>query len=105
MTSADTLTAIKAAILGYLPDAAVWLFGSRVKKQEDAHSDYDLLVVTGKDMDQHGKMDFEKKIRKGLTIQFEQPFDIIVETREDWQKKRNLVGHIVYYASKEGVQI
>jgi len=105
MTSQITLSEIKTAIRSYLPDASVLLFGSRVRKEEHTSSDYDLLIISDTALDRIDKMTCEKQIRKQLTIQFEQPFDIILQTRGEWQQKKDLVGHISYYATREGVEI
>ncbi len=56
-------------------------------------------------MDQPTKMEYEKSIRKVLTALFELPFDIIVQTRDEWNEKKTMLGHIIYYATKEGVEI
>ncbi len=105
MTATLQLHEIKNTIQQFLPDASVLLFGSRARGDEKLQSDFDLLIITGAVMDLRQKMQYEKKIRQSLTESFEQPFDIILQTQEEWRDKKEQVGHIAYYASKEGVEI
>lgn len=105
MIATFQLNQIKNTIQQFLPDATVLLFGSRARGEEKLQSDFDLLIITGVVMSHHEKMQYEKKIRQSLTVSFEQPFDIILQTQEEWRDKKEQVGHIAYYASKEGVEI
>jgi predicted nucleotidyltransferase len=99
------LDQIKGTILQFLPGSSVLLFGSRARGEGAVSSDFDLLIITDSVMDHKAKLGYEKDIRKSLTHSFKKPFDIIVQTRKEWQEKKNLLGHIVYYATKEGVEI
>ncbi|MES2329842.1 MAG: nucleotidyltransferase domain-containing protein [Bacteroidota bacterium] len=99
------LDQIKNTIRQFLPEASILLFGSRARGATEIHSDYDLLIITDIAMDQPTKMEYEKSIRKVLTALFELPFDIIVQTRDEWNEKKTMLGHIIYYATKEGVEI
>lgn len=96
---------IKNTIHQFLPDAKVLLFGSWIRGEETPDSDIDLLLVTEAQLTPRSKMEFEKKIRQQLTQTFVLPFDIIVQTKDDVKQKKELLGHIVYYAIKEGVEL
>lgn len=99
------LADVKRSIHSFLPGASIILFGSRARGEASAYSDVDLLIVTDKDMDSRSKLGYEKNIRQQLTYDFETPFDIILQTRNEWAEKKQLLGHIVYYATKEGIPL
>jgi len=50
-------------------------------------------------------MSWESKIRKALVHSFDVPFDVILQSQNEVDEKRNLTGHIVRYAMKEAVEI
>jgi predicted nucleotidyltransferase len=83
----------------------VLLFGSRARSAANTESDYDLLVVTAQTMTPREKMMWESKIRKALVYSLDAPFDVILQSRNEIEEKRNLTGHIVNYAMKEAVEI
>lgn len=64
---------IKNTIHGFLPGAKVLLFGSRVRGEETAGSDIDLLGITEELLNPRSKTEYEKKIRQQLTQLFAQP--------------------------------
>lgn len=88
-----------------MPGSRVLLFGSRARGQADKESDYDLLIVTNDTFAPRVKMDWESKIRKALVHAFNLPFDVIVESEQEVNEKKNLIGHIVRYAMKEAVEL
>jgi uncharacterized protein len=105
MNPQQTIQSIKSTIGSYLPDAKVYLFGSRARGQATKDSDYDLLIVTNDNFAPRVKMDWESKIRKALVSALKAPFDVIVASEKEVDEKKNLTGHIVQYAVREGVEI
>ncbi len=105
MTSQQTIHSIKSTVKSFLPDSKVLLFGSRATGKADQESDYDLLIVTADTFAPRIKMDWENKIRKALIYSLRIPFDVILESQNEVNEKRNLTGHIVYYAMKDAVEI
>lgn len=89
----------------FLPDAQVLLFGSRARGEFAKDSDYDLLIVTQDTFAPRIKMNWESKIRKALVNTLNLPFDIIIQSKKEVSEKRELRGHIVYYAMKDAVEI
>lgn len=87
----------------FLPDAEVLLFGSRARNESNNQSDYDLLIVTQDTFAPRTKMEWENKVRKALVRLFNAPFDVILQSRSEVKEKRNLLGHIVYFALKDAV--
>jgi hypothetical protein len=51
------------------------------------------------------KMDWESKIRKALVSALKAPFDVIIASKREVDEKKDLTGHIVQYAVREGVEI
>ncbi len=96
---------IKLMVNSFLPNAQVLLFGSRARGESSIDSDYDLLVITQETFAPRTKMDWESKIRKALVNEFSMPFDVIIQSKKEVSEKKNLSGHIVYYAMKEAVEI
>jgi len=105
MNSPQTLTAIKSTVNSFLPGSQVLLFGSRAKGNEHAESDYDLLIITADTYAPREKMTWENKIRKALVYSLDLPFDVIMQSKREVKEKRELTGHIVYYAMKEAVAL
>ena len=96
---------IKSIVNSLLPNAQVLLFGSRARGESTIDSDYDLLVVTQETFAPRTKMNWESKIRKALVNELNLPFDVIIQSKKEVSEKKNLSGHIVYYAIKEAVEI
>ena len=96
---------IKSMVNSFLPNAQVLLFGSRARGESTIDSDYDLLVITRETYAPRVKMNWEIKIRKALVNELNLPFDVIIQSEKEVSQKKNLSGHIVYYAMKEAVEI
>ena len=96
---------IKSMVNSFLPNAQVLLFGSRARGDSAIDSDYDLLVITQDTFTPRVKMNWESKIRKALVNELNMPFDVIIQSEKEVSEKKNLSGHIVYYAIKEAVEI
>jgi predicted nucleotidyltransferase len=105
MSKQQTLHSIKSTVGSFLPDAKVLLFGSRARGQATNDSDYDLLIVTNDTFAPRIKMDWESKIRKALVSALKAPFDVIIASKREVDEKKDLTGHIVQYAVREGVEI
>lgn len=79
--------------------------GSRARGEFSSDSDYDLLIITQDTFDPRTKMNWESKIRKALVNELSLPFDVIIQSKKEVSEKKDLYGHIVYYAMKEAVEI
>ncbi len=105
MNSQKTLDAIKSIVNSFLPGSQVLLFGSRATGNETNESDFDLLIVTSDTFAPREKMNWENKIRKALVYSLNLPFDVILQSRSEVNEKKNLAGHIVYYAMKAPIEL
>ena len=105
MKRQETLYTIKSTMQAFLPGAQVLLFGSRARGNETRNSDYDLLVITQEAYAPREKVNWENKISKALVNLLRAPFDVILQSNEEINLRRNSKGHIVYYALKDAVEL
>jgi predicted nucleotidyltransferase len=105
MSKNEIYAAIKSTVSLYLPDARVLLFGSHARGNTSRHSDYDLLIITPNGLSEKDKVNWGTKLNHALVDAIHAPFDILVYTEEDINKKRELPGHIVRTAIREGVAL
>ncbi len=93
---------IKATASKYLPDADVFLFGSRARKDADFDSDYDILLITDIELDPRQKLPLKTSIRKEL-LQSGIRSDILIQSRNEVKKKKRLPGHIIKNILSEAI--
>ena len=96
---------IKSAVRSILPDARVLLFGSRARGDFNKHSDYDVLVITKETISLRKKLDFRGEINKTLVNVLRAPVDVLLNSEEEINNKKNLPGHIVKCAMNEGIEL
>jgi predicted nucleotidyltransferase len=80
------------------------LFGSRAKGNQKEDSDWDFLVIIDKDLDRNTKLDIIAKIKRELAL-LKIPNDIIINSIREFEERKENVGYIAYYASREGKTI
>jgi predicted nucleotidyltransferase len=61
-TNKKILNSIKVNILEIIPDANIFLFGSRARKDNKADSDWDLLILSGQTINIDKKTEVRKKL-------------------------------------------
>lgn len=93
---------IKVIAHQFLPDAQVLLFGSRARNDARTDSDYDILLIINETLLPKDKIQIISKIRKAL-VQLEIPIDVLIQSRSEIEKKKNLPGHIVRRIIKEAI--
>ena len=93
---------IKLIANQYLPDAHVLLFGSRARNQYRNDSDYDILLITDENLSPKEKMPIITKIRKSL-LQSDIRSDILIQSKNEVEKNKNLPGHIIRSILKEAI--
>ena len=105
MNRQETLYTIKSTVQAFLPDAQVLLFGSWARENDTKYSDYDILVITQQAYAPREKINWESKISKALVNLLRAPFDVILQSDEEINLRKNSKGHIVYYAMKDAVKL
>lgn len=93
---------IKVIVHQYLPNAQVLLFGSRARNDFRKDSDYDILIVINENLSPQEKIPVLTKIRKSL-LQFEIRSDVLIQSKNELEKNKNLPGHIVRNILKEAI--
>ncbi len=105
MVSKPIIDTIKTTVHSIIPDARIILFGSMAKGTADKHSDYDLLVISPTTIPINEKMGWRGKIDDALYEALHTPIDILLNSEEEVERKKNLLGSIVRSAIKEGVEL
>jgi len=85
---------IKTVARSYISDANVLLFGSRAKESASLDSDYDVLIITNKEMSVVEKTPLRTAIRKHLLSEGIRS-DILIQSRTEIEKKKRLPGHFI----------
>ncbi len=100
--NSNTLIIIKAIVSKYFPCCRVLLFGSRARRDSNTDSDYDFLVITKSTIDVQQKRTLKSTIRKELA-KYKVPADILIQSEEEVNSKKEITGHIIKHVLKEGV--
>jgi len=95
---------IKQITLQFFPSCIVLLFGSRARNEHSEDSDYDLLIIINQELSVHEKSEYKSKIRK-LLAKEKIPVDILIQSNNEVEIKKQITGHIVKQALKEGIKI
>jgi uncharacterized protein len=98
----EIIKIIKQTSHEYLPDAEVFLFGSRARKNASSDSDYDILLITNVELLPKDKLPIRTKIRKSLLITGIRS-DILIQSKTEVEIKKNLPGHIVRKILSEAI--
>ena len=80
------------------------LFGSRARGEATKLSDYDFLIITEKTFPIREKMRIAKAVRKALS-ELLVPSDVIINSEEEVEIKKDRIGCITRYAIEEGIVI
>ena len=97
-----SIAKIKATVSQYLPDAEIMLFGSRARSEAHLESDYDILVKTKDQITPREKIVLRSSIRKELLKQ-DIRSDILIQSVEEIERKKNLPGHIIRNLMKDAI--
>ena len=96
---------IKSTVKSFFPNAKVLLFGSRAREDNDDHSDYDVMVIIDKTLPLKEKRDWKGRIHKALVNALDAPVDVLLNSEEEISIKKELPGHVVRWAIKQGVEL
>ncbi|HEV8082244.1 MAG TPA: nucleotidyltransferase domain-containing protein [Chitinophagaceae bacterium] len=92
----EILAKIKSVVLEEIPDAKVYLFGSRVTGKIHEESDWDILVLTQKKYPKSTRRLIDEKLFP-LSISVGSDFSFLITTKDDWEK------HPGYYSLQLGI--
>jgi predicted nucleotidyltransferase len=102
--SDNTLATIGEVAHSAVPDARVLLFGSHARGQAGPESDYDILIITDRPLDTKSKFALRTHVRK-LLLERGIRSDILVQSAEEIERKKELPGHIIRRALQDGVPL
>jgi uncharacterized protein len=102
--ASNTLSIIREIATRFVPGCKVLLFGSRARKEEALDSDYDFLVITQQTIDIREKRTLQSMMRKELA-KFKIPADILIQSEDEINSKKEITGHILKQVLNEGVAI
>jgi uncharacterized protein len=94
---------IRETVLTTLPGSRVLLFGSRARGQQDRFSDYDLLVITPQTFTPREKIRLSTLLNREIVNAIKAPIDLLLNSEEEILEKRDLPGHVVRTAIREGI--
>ncbi|MFC0876870.1 nucleotidyltransferase domain-containing protein [Saccharicrinis sp. FJH2] len=98
----ESLSIIKETTCRLIPGSKVLLFGSRARKENSNDSDYDFLVITEETIGVQKKRSLKALIRKELA-KFKIPADVLIQSEEEIEFKKDITGHILKQVLREGV--
>ena len=98
------LEQIKKTAEQFLPGSEVILFGSRARNNASPESDYDTLIVIDHSLNPKEKLLLRTKIRKAL-LEKEIRSDILIQSREEIERKKSLPGHIIRSILKDAIYL
>ncbi len=96
LTDKEILTQIKSAVQEVIPDAKVYLFGSRARGDWNEESDWDILVLTKEKQPMKTRWRIHDVVLP-LEIETSSLFQFIVATEEEWKDAPR------YYALQLGI--
>ena len=101
-TNNKIIAEIKKTARSYISDADIMLFGSRARNEDSKESDFDILIITDQDISPENKTPLRTSIRKDLLISGIRT-DILIQSRNEIEKKKRLPGHFIKNIMQEAI--
>jgi predicted nucleotidyltransferase len=92
----EILAKIKSVVLEEIPDAKIYLFGSRVTGKIHEESDWDILVLTDKEYPKSVRKNIDQKLFS-FSISVASVFSFIITTKDKWKNEPG------YYSLQLGI--
>ena len=102
--SKETFSIIRKAVIRLFPGCKLILFGSRARNENSPESDYDFLIITKNTINIHEKRFYKSVLRKELA-KYKIPADILIQSEDEVQLKKEITGHILREVLNEGIAI
>ena|ERR1700740_3497108 len=96
---------IRKTVDAYIPGTRILLFGSQARGDVDRFSDYDLLIITNENFSSKEKITWATRLNKALVQAINAPVDLLINSKDEVLQKKQLPGHIIGSALKEGVAL
>lgn len=104
MTNRTSIETICEKAKKMLINCEVYLFGSRARGDFTKDSDYDILIVIQNQLTPREKIKIRSSLRNELSRENIYA-DILLQSREEVESKRNIPGNVVHYAICEAVRL
>jgi predicted nucleotidyltransferase len=102
MNSRQTTRKMADCLRATLGAEKVWLFGSQARGDADQDSDYDLLaVVPSSSLNRYQR---SVAARRALAV-FNMPMDIVVLTRDEWNRESKAPSSLASTVAREGIAL
>ncbi|QTA86302.1 nucleotidyltransferase domain-containing protein [Desulfonema magnum] len=98
------LPKIKSVITSDYPSSEIILYGSRSRGQEDAFSDWDILVVTEENLTQNEKIEIHNKIFE-IELETGEIISAVIHTRDEWNRPLMQLTPFYQNVINEGIPI
>ncbi len=92
----EILSIIKASVQAQIPDAKVYLFGSRATGKVHEESDWDILIITEKKYPKSMKWSILEKLFP-LSLSIGSVFSYVLASKDEWEN------HPGYYSLQKGI--
>jgi hypothetical protein len=102
--NSNTLSIIRETAIRIIPNCRILLFGSRARKDNSNDSDYDFLVITRDTIDIQKKRTLKSLLRKELA-RLKIPADILIQSEDEINSKKEITGHILKQVLREGIAL
>jgi predicted nucleotidyltransferase len=79
------LSEIKKRILEFDPDAQIILYGSRARGDYAPDSDWDLLILTSKPLQESQKIEIQKELYK-IELESDEVISTIIQSADEWKQ-------------------
>lgn len=99
MAAKEFIASVTKVLVTRARPERVYLIGSFARGQEDCDSDIDLLVVKDTDLPRHKRA---RELRK-MIAPYKYPLDLLVYSRDEFEKEKNVAGTLAYQAVREGI--
>lgn len=105
MDSSKIYQAIRETVQANLPESRVVLFGLRARGNHDRLSDYDLLIITPSSFTPQEKIHWSTQLDRAIIKAIKAPVDLLLSSEDEIKWQRELPGHIVRTALREGISL
>jgi len=101
----DFKDSLKRHVNSVLPGARVVLFGSRSRGNSRNDSDVDILVISDNEYKPQEKINLESAINKILVKAYHLPFDVLLYSSSEIERKKREKSLVIYHALQEGLEL
>lgn len=99
MTLTEFIASITRVLVTSAQPERVYLIGSFARGQQDRDSDIDLLIIKDTTLPRHKRA---RELRK-MIAPYKYPLDLLVYSRDEFEKEKNVIGTLAYQATREGI--